>query len=60
MLRPPVNLKTMKEKRLWLEMALPLPEEIRRSPAYQSLTDEARIVLMLMIEKERGGPHADA
>ncbi len=60
MIRPPDNLKTMSEKRAWLEQALPMPRQMRRSPAYRTLTDEAKIVLMLMIEKQQGGNHASA
>ncbi len=60
MIRPPVNLKTMEEKRKWLEEALPLPEGMRRSPAYQTLTDESKIILLLMFEKQRGGSYASS
>jgi len=60
MIRPPIHIKTIREKREWLERELPIPEEMRRSPAYQTLTDESKIVLMLMLEKQRGGDHADA
>ena len=59
MIRPPDNLKTMTEKRDWLERALPIPEDMKISLAYRTLPDEAKIVLMLMIDKQRGGGHAD-
>jgi len=60
MIRPPVNLTTMEEKRQWLEEAIPLPEDMRRSPAYQTLTDESKIILLLMLEKQREGNHASS
>ena len=59
MIRPPDNLKTMIEKRVWLERELPIPDEIKRSLAYRTLTDESKIVLMLMMDayhNERSRP----
>ncbi len=58
MLRPPDSLKTMQSKREWLEKALPIPDDVKRSIAYRTLDDEAKIVLMLMIDKAEGGGHA--
>ena len=60
MVRPPAHLKTMQEKREWLERELPIPRQMRRSPAYKTLTDEAKIVLMLMLDEQRGGGHASS
>ncbi len=60
MIRPPTHLKTMKEKREWLEHELPISNVMKRSLAYRTLTDEARIVLMLMLEKANGGNHASS
>ena len=53
MIRPPDNLKAMCEKRDWLEREMPIPEEMRRSKAYRPLTDEAKIILMLAVQKKR-------
>jgi len=58
MIKPPGHLKSMSEKREWLEKELPIPEDMRRSLAYRTLTDESKIVLMLMLDKQRGGGHA--
>ncbi len=58
MIRPPAHLKTMQEKREWLERELPIPEDMRQSLAYQTLTDESKIILMLMMDKQREGTHA--
>ncbi len=60
MIRPPDNLKTMNEKRAWLERELPIPDEVKQSLAYRTLTDEAKIVLMLMMEETDGGHHASS
>ena len=60
MIRPPDNLKTMSEKRQWLEHELPIPEDMKRSLAYRTLTDEAEIVLMLMMEETDGGHQASS
>ncbi len=51
MIRPPTHLKTMSEKREWLEKEISISEEMRMSKAYQSLADESKIILMLMLEK---------
>jgi hypothetical protein len=59
-MRPPAYLQTMREKREWLEEALPIPEEIRNSRAYRELSDESKIILMLMMDRQRGDGHADA
>jgi len=45
----------MSEKREWLEQKLPIPEDMSRSLAYRTLTDESKIVLLLMFEKQREG-----
>lgn len=58
MIRPPAHLKTMLEKREWLERELPIPEDMRQSLAYRTLTDESKIILMLMMDKQREGTHA--
>lgn len=55
MIQPPIHLKTMSEKREWLEQKLPIPEDMSRSLAYRTLTDESKIVLLLMFEKQREG-----
>ena len=60
MIRPPAHLKTMKDKRQWLERELPIPEDMQRSLAYRTLTDESKIVLMLMLDKQREGNHASS
>ncbi len=60
MIRPPDNLKTICEKREWLERELPIPEDMKRSLAYRTLTDEAKIILMLMMDKAEGGNHASS
>ncbi len=60
MIKPPSHLKTMQEKREWLEKALPIPGDMQKSLAYRTLTDEAKIVLMLMLDKQRGASHAGA
>lgn len=60
MIKPPAHLKTMSERREWLEQELPIPEDMRQSLAYRTLTDESKIILMLMLNKQRGGSHADA
>ncbi len=57
MIRPPTHLKTMKEKREWLERESPLPDDMKRSLAYRTLTNEAKIVLMLLMDKAEGGNH---
>ncbi len=59
MIMPPSELKTMSEKREWLERELPIPEGIKKSLAYRTLTDEAKILLILMIEKQQGGGDND-
>jgi len=41
----------MSEKREWLEKEISISEEMRMSKAYQSLADESKIILMLMLEK---------
>jgi len=58
MIRPPVNLKTMSERREWLEQELPIPEDMRQSLAYRTLNDESKIILMLMLDKQREVNHA--
>ncbi|MGD0821022.1 MAG: hypothetical protein ABSA71_09790 [Desulfomonilia bacterium] len=60
MIRPPDNLKTISEKREWLEREIPIPDDMKRSLAYRTLTDEAKIVLMLMMEASDGGHHASS
>lgn len=60
MIRPPVHLKTMSEKRELLERELPIPEDMRRSLAYRTLTDEAKIILILIMDKAEGGNHASS
>jgi hypothetical protein len=50
----------MREKREWLEKNLPIPENIYRSVAYLTLTDEAKIILMLLMDRQRGGNHASS
>ncbi len=57
MLRPPGTLKTISQKREWLEKVLPISEDILKSSAYRALTDEAKIILMLMLDKQRGEKH---
>jgi len=52
-MRCPDTLKTARDRREWLEKALPLPSEIKRSGAYRALSDNAKIVLMLMLHKNR-------
>lgn len=60
MIKPPKGITTMRGKREWLERELPIPSTMKLSPAYLSLTDEAKIILMLMMDKEKGGNHADS
>jgi len=60
MIRPPTHLKTMNEKRAWLERELPIPRDMRRSPAYRTLSDESKIILMLMMAERQGGDHASS
>lgn len=55
MIKPPDDLKTVGERRKWLEHELPIPPEMKQSRAYRTLTDEAKIVLLLMIGKQRKG-----
>jgi hypothetical protein len=55
MIKPPDDLKTVGERRKWLERELPIPPEMKQSRAYRTLTDEAKIVLLLMIGKQRKG-----
>jgi ribonucleotide reductase beta subunit family protein with ferritin-like domain len=57
MIKPPDNLKTMGEKREWLERALPISKDLKRSRAYRTLSDESKIILMLMLEKQKRGGH---
>ena len=58
MIKHPAHLKTIQSKREWLEHELPIPDELKRSIAYRTLTDEAKIVLMLIMDKAEGGRHA--
>lgn len=58
MIKPPKGITTMQGKREWLERQLPIPSTMKHSPSYQTLTNEAKIILMLMMSKERGGKHA--
>jgi len=58
MIKPPAHLKTMRERREWLEKQLPVPEDMKWSPAYITLSDESKIVLLLMLSKQREGSHA--
>ncbi len=58
MINPPTHLKTMRERREWLERELPIPENVRESPAYRTLSDESKIILMLMLRKQQGGSYA--
>jgi hypothetical protein len=52
-MRCPDDLKTASERRKWLERKFPLSAEIINSEAYQSLSDNAKIVLMLILHKNR-------
>jgi len=58
MFKPPKDITTMRGKREWLERELPIPSTMKLSPAYLTLSDEAKIILMLMMSKEKGGSHA--
>lgn len=58
MIRPSTHLKTIQDKRQWLESALPLPGDILDSLAYRTLTYETKIILMLMMDREWGGSRA--
>jgi len=55
MIKPPDDLKTMGERRKWLERELPIPPEMKQSRAYRTLSDEAKIVLLLTIGRQRRG-----
>ncbi len=48
MIRCPKNLKTASERREWLEKNLPLPPEVKRSKEYQALSDNAKIISLIM------------
>jgi hypothetical protein len=52
-MRCPDTLKTARERRKWLERELPLSSEIQRSEAYRALSDNTKIILMLMLHKNR-------
>ena len=54
MIKPPDHLVNMSEKREWLERELPISEDMKRSLAYRTLTDEAAVVLLLLLHKQRG------
>jgi len=53
-IKPPDHLVNMSEKREWLERELPISEDMKRSLAYRTLTDEAAVVLLLLLHKQRG------
>ncbi len=58
MFKCPDNLQTASQRRAWLEEKLPIPPELKKSKAYQELSENAKIILMLMIQKHqkhRGG-----
>jgi len=50
----PVKMKQLSE----LENKAHIPVEMKKSLAYRTLTDEAKIILLLMMIKERGDNHA--
>ncbi len=53
MIRCPDDLKTATERREWMEKNLPIPPEMKKSKEYQSLSDNAKIISMIIDHKQR-------